>query len=272
MKTMKTLPSILLGLACLTSTLSAQVVLENSAQSIYTKNATSTDVASFDSSGGNYLIAFVSQGEVTGTTLGVSGITFGTSSFTNLGSASISGTENGRDSLMSVWYLANPTGTEDVTASITGSGGSGMSVFSVSNAADPTSWLTDTASGITNSTGPDTLSTSLNSVPTGTLLLSGFASTRGLRSVVYTDSVIRDGDFNYENNAGEPYASSVTWVENAAAGNYTLTGYLNQGDTGQDDYASTYSTIGITAIPEPSTFALFAGALGLALVMQRRRR
>ncbi|MFP4353320.1 MAG: PEP-CTERM sorting domain-containing protein, partial [Puniceicoccaceae bacterium] len=274
-KSMKTLPSILLGLVGLTLPLAAQtVVLENSAQSSYTKNSTSASVGSFDSSGGNYLIAIATTGNNNvATDPAVSDITFGDDSFTNLASASIFGEESDRHSLTSVWYLANPTGTDSVTATFSSEAdGSGLTVFSVSDAAPPENWLTDTSAGISKAATPDNieLSTSLSSVPSGSLLINGFASTRGLKSIVYTDSLTRDGDLNYASDGGVAYASSISWIEDGS-GDYDFSAYLDAGDSG-DNYSSTFSAIAVTAIPEPSTFALFAGALGLGLVLLRRRR
>jgi len=162
------------------------------------------------------------------------------------------------------WYL-----TESQFASISGSD------LAISYLKDSTSsqnadtgWLLATLGGVDQSTpvgasgsqGTDSggASVTLSSLANNNQnLILGSAYTQGSVSTISSGTIITP-----EPTLGSGDFFAFSQVSNAAS--YTFTNNANN--------RSGVTAVEFVAVPEPSTFALMAGALGLAIVMLRRRR
>ena len=261
----------ILAASALAATASAQVVLENSGASGISQNSASGSLTGFDVNASSNLLIAVVQGRDLDADGSVSGVTFnsGAQSFTNYRTDLV-----GTQGLSSIWVLANPTAATgtDISFSVANEADSNywVSVYSLSNADTNTGeWLVQNTSGPTSDS--ETLSVTLNSVAAGSFIFDSFVANQGNDTTI--SGATRDGTVIQDRwNTNTPNNARVsifgTYIDDAS-GNYTLSGNLNRIPTGTDGLLT---GVAVTAIPEPGTFALFAGALGLALALRRRRR
>ena len=240
--------------------LSAQVVLDTSGSQVVT--GTTGTLSNFTiSSTDNVLVAVVSvrANASDGPTAG--GVTFGSDAFTEL--TAIPYTENGGAGL-GFYYLTNPTATSgDMSVTIGGGNGDAyFAVYSLSNA-DPnvSNWSASTDFGNSG----DDFDLSLNGVSADSFIIDGVSQVRG-DPFVATDAT-RSGTIvnGLSSGTNAENISLVSSYISGASGNYTL------GYTSEESFAYQLGAIAVTAIPEPSAFALMIGALCLGLAMRRRR-
>lgn len=264
------------ALSALAPITSAQVLFDGSATSGIIQNSTTGSVNTVNVGAGANLLIAVVQGTGGSAVPSITSVTYngGTQSMTNLASGSSSDT----DVFNSIWYLPNPTSATSTDVSFTASTGTNtnywVSVYSLSNADTNTAnWFVSTNTGNTGSTGStnETLSASLSGVPTGSFVFDAFAASQGngtnISGATRSGTVIQE-----EWNTSSPNNSRAsifgTYITDAS-GNLTLTGQLNRLFSSEP---SAISSIGIAAIPEPSTAVLLLGTAGLSLMMSRRRR
>lgn len=248
----------------------AEVTLDTTS-SLGAFDATSGSISSFDiSSDANLLIAVVSYRFLDGS---VTGVTYnsGGQSFTKLGSVSGTAGAAGID----FWYLANPTDTSgtDVTVSLSDDADTRFGVYSLKNADTNTAnWTTAFFNNSGNSQDTDpgaTWSTDLNGVDSGSFIIDGFAA-QNLDSLAASGAGRTATEYLHDGSGSNTSAIGSSYISNAS-GDYTVGYDVTAADFG-GARTGNLGAIAITTIPEPSTFALLAGAFGLVLVFARRRR
>jgi len=106
-------------------------------------------------------------------------------------------------------------------------------------------------------------SLSWTSIPSGSFYFDVAVANSNVLTFTGTTGLSRTAVDSTQNGFS---ASSISSYTTGVSGNFDA-GF----DTTRTDDTS-ISGVYVTAIPEPGTFALFAGALGLCLVLLRRRR
>lgn len=109
----------------------------------------------------------------------------------------------------------------------------------------------------------------VNSLGLTMLSRSGNATTSASLTVTFDDAstAVRSPVTIANSNAG----GDTFFQVDAASGRY-ITSFKLTLATNDPGYFSSIDDIGFTVVPEPSTYALLAGLLGLAAVVMRRRR
>ncbi|CAA6691591.1 MULTISPECIES: PEP-CTERM sorting domain-containing protein [unclassified Lentimonas] len=83
----------------------------------------------------------------------------------------------------------------------------------------------------------------------------------------FDDSGATNQNLNAGSTGGTPYTRDLTNI----AGNATADALYLQVDSGQSNNRWAVTGLNVYVVPEPSSYALFAGLLGLSYVMVRRR-
>lgn len=235
--------------------LSAITVMSPSFNKDGNKDTAINTISNFEVLAGNNrkLVVTVCSETVTSLT----GITFGGQSFTKA-------VDTGTSRLSQIWYLDDATvGTADIVATFDGNSRSLMGVIS----------LAGMAAG-----GPSVSKTDLNFIDTDPMKASVDITTTAASTIVI-------GAFNQNSGNNHPLnPSSMAEIFRGDSGSSnSASGYEIKTIAGQSTYTweaqvgfqihpmNGVAIAGFDAIPEPSSYALFIGFIGLCFVLLRNR-
>lgn len=247
-----TLLSAALGLALLSSTAHAAIVVVDSASAMktpfYGTNSTatftSTDLGGFDPSGTAKLVVTIGL-QHTATVNQTTSVTYGGVAMTQ---AVIAGSGGGGWEA-AIFYLDNPTSLGDLVLSFDSSRGASVTVYS----------LNGTAAGHGSSNGStSSASTTLTTTAANSFVLA--AATVSGTTIPVAQSPLTGGE-------------AITNPYNGSAQTSISTGYQTVASAGSItptfDIGNTTVAAEFTVIPEPSTALL--GSLGMLALLRRRR-